>query len=432
MKKVSKIFLVMVLFVALAFSLGACEKNKVSHELEKGVTIKVYSWWDPAHQGIVRLKEGFEAKYSDYEVTLEFVKISSYYKTMLTKLAGAKLAGGGGEAIDVMMLAFDKLPLFAQNDAIMALDDYADKKYLNDLYPSVREGLYFEGKLYALARDVTTWATILNTDMFTEHGIALPNENWTMEDFVSICNQFAAKGVAGYAFNNYTDLLSPWVYLYGGSYYDAENNVSTINSTEAIKGLTTLYKLIQSGGSLSNAQTIEYGSQADAFVQDRAAMVFGGLSEVNNIENKGGHYTVLPLPKGVNGHQSHTFTNCWTVPSVSTKPAWAWKVIEYFSGAEGQAIAVEAGMGLPATPKADIDAWKNETGKAFRKYFVEALGYENTKPYSTDTFGPNWDANFKVMMADRVFDKPGMTDQEVKDAIIAINDLLTYYLQGGV
>ena len=250
--------------------------------------------------------------------------------------------------------------------------------------------------------------------------------------FINICNQFAAKGVAGYAFNNYTDLLSPWVYLYGGSYYDAENNVSTINSDEAITGLTALYRLIQSGGSLSNAQTLEYGSQADAFVQDRAAMVFGGLSEVNNIENKGGHYTVLPLPKGVNGHQSHTFTNCWTVPSFSTNPSWAWKVIEYFSGAEGQAIAVEAGMGLPATPKANGDAGKNESGKEFRKYFVDALGYENTKPYSTDTFGPNWDTNFKVMMADRIFDKPGLTDQQVKEEIIAINNLLTYYLQGGV
>ena len=81
---------------------------------------------DPTHQ-VLSIKRGFEAKYSDYDVKLEFVKISSYYKTMLTKLAGAKLAGGSGEAIDVMMLAFDKLPLFAQNDAIMALDDYADK-----------------------------------------------------------------------------------------------------------------------------------------------------------------------------------------------------------------------------------------------------------------------------------------------------------------
>ena len=111
MKRVSKIFLVMVLFLTFALTLGACEKNKVSHKLEKDVTIRVYSWWDPAHQGIVSLKEGFEEKYSDYNVKLEFVKISSYYKTMLTKLAGAKLAGGGGEAIDVMMLAFDKLPL---------------------------------------------------------------------------------------------------------------------------------------------------------------------------------------------------------------------------------------------------------------------------------------------------------------------------------
>ena len=46
-------------------------------DLPKDVTVRVYSWWDPTNKGMSDLKAGFEAKYAEYNVTIEFVKISS-------------------------------------------------------------------------------------------------------------------------------------------------------------------------------------------------------------------------------------------------------------------------------------------------------------------------------------------------------------------
>ncbi|MFA5765734.1 MAG: extracellular solute-binding protein, partial [Bacilli bacterium] len=208
-----KLVLILTFFFALTLLVG-CDKepNQNGGELTKDATVNVYSWWDPAHDGLTGMKAGFEEKYAEYNVTLNFVKVSTYYQTMLTKLAGAKLAGGSSEQIDVMMLASDKIPLFASNETILALDDFVTEEYLNDLYPSVKEGLYYEDSVYAVARDVTTKCMMLNVDMFNEYKIALPTADWTVEDFKNICLQFAAKteNVWGYSFDSNPDPVYVW------------------------------------------------------------------------------------------------------------------------------------------------------------------------------------------------------------------------------
>ena len=105
MKKLLSVFLCVMMVLLMSVTPAAFAQEE---ELSKDVTINVYSWWDPTKVGMVNLKDGFEKKYADYNVKLNFVKISEYYKTMLTKLAGIRLAGGISEAIDVMMIAFDK------------------------------------------------------------------------------------------------------------------------------------------------------------------------------------------------------------------------------------------------------------------------------------------------------------------------------------
>ncbi len=419
------------LLMCLLLALAMLAPTATAEELPKDVTIRVYSWWDPTKPGMIGLKEGFEEKYADYNVTLEFVKISSYYQTMLTKLAGIKLAGGSGEAIDVMMIAFDKIPQFAINGTLLALDDYASEEYLDTLYPSVREGLYFDGKLYATARDVTTTCAILNTALFEQCGIELPGEDWTMDDFIALCREFGQhEGVWGYATDGYSDTLSPWIYLYGGKYMDTENNISLLDQPAQLKGFTTLYNLMEEGAAMSVAQANEYGGVSSAFAGGHVAMLMGGLSLANEVGGMTENFTVLPLPTGVSGQkQSHTFPNCWAVPSVSTQPEWGWKVIEYFSSIEGQTIACNAEMGLPATPDADIAEWLE--AKPWRKYYFDALGYELTKPYETSTYGPAWSSNFTTLFNEKVWDVRGMDEETLKATIIEINNQLTYYLLGG-
>ncbi|MEG1805898.1 MAG: sugar ABC transporter substrate-binding protein, partial [Clostridia bacterium] len=383
MRKFSRVIAVVLAVVLCLATFGGCKKDEgpKTDELVKDFTVNVYSWWDPTHPGITALKKGFEEKYKDYNVKLNFVMIADYYTTMLTKLAANKLSGGKGEQIDVMMLATDQLGNFASNNVIQPLDKYASKEYLDDLYPAVLKGLHYDNHLYALARDITTKCMILNLDIFEKYGIKVPEEGWTLEDFKAICLKLAEQkdDVWGYSFDNNCDPLYIWSYLFGGDYFDPQTNTSLISGDGSVKGIQFLYDLIQKDGVMSLSETTEYGKFTDAFNKDKAAMISGGLSQVDKVEKAKKNFKVIPLPLSTNGEQqSHVFINAWTIPECSTNVAWAWKVIEYFSGSEGQKLACDAGMGLPASQTADIKSWI--AAKGFRQEFVDALGYKGTVP----------------------------------------------------
>ena len=71
---------------------------------------------------------------------------------------------------------------------------------------------------------------VLNTALFEQYNIPLPSADWTMDEFIALCKEFGQHdGVWGYAFNGYSDTLSPWIYLYGGKYMDQENNISLLD-----------------------------------------------------------------------------------------------------------------------------------------------------------------------------------------------------------
>ena len=225
--------------------------------------------------------------------------------------------------------------------------------------------------------------------------------------------------------------MYPWMYLFGADYMDRTTHTSLLDQPNQLKGFTTLYQLIEDGACMSVAQTNEFGGVTSAFATNHAAMLFGGLSKANGISDMTDDFIVMPLPTGAsNEKQSHIFCNCWAIPTVSTQPAWAWKVIEYFSSMEGQTIACNAEMGLPATPAADTTEWV--AAKPWRKYYLDALGYEKSQPYPVDTYGPNWDGNFSKLLNERVWDVRGMDVETLQSTIKSINELLTYYLQGGV
>lgn len=436
-KKVKQIVAVILAVILCLATFAGCQSNDNGNknELVKDYTVNVYSWWDPTHTGILGLQKGFEQKYADYNVKLNFVKISDYYPTMLTKLAANKLAGGKGEKIDVMMLATDQVPNFAENEVIMPLTSLASEEYKKDLYPAVLEGLKYNEDLYAVARDVTTKCMILNTDVFAKYGIELPKENWTLEDFKKVCLEFVSKRgndkVWGYSFDLNADPLYVWYYMFGGGYYDAKTNESLIDAEGSIAGVQFLYDLMAKKGIMTVSETSEYGKFSDAFIKGNAAMISGGLSQVDTVTKGGSNIKVIPLPKDVNGkNTSHVFINGWTIPSCTSNEAWSWKVLEYFSGAEGQAIACNAGMGLPGSQTADIENWIKE--KEFRQYYVDALGYDETHTYPKHKFGSIWQTNFIKLMADQIWDVSGLTPTQIADICKNIDKTLTQNLKSGV
>ena len=313
MKKAFVKALALVLTLALTLGLAACGGAPSTPAPGPGstagsqagtpaepTTLKVYTWWDiTKFEHLQKMKEDFEAQNPD--IKLEFVTVpSKYADTMVTKLAG-------GEIPDVMMLAMDQVPRYALSGMLLPLDDLASQEYKDALYPVVKDALTVNGTLYAAGRDVTPKVMFLNTKMFEDAGVALPTEDWTMDEFVEIAKQLTKGSGAdaqwGYYWKNYADQTFAMIAAFGGSMY-AEDGKTSVFTTDANtqKGMQFMYDLYNTYKVCpSAAQAAQFGdSEFAPFMANKVAMQVGALSTEANFDASGTAYTVLPMPT-VNG-----------------------------------------------------------------------------------------------------------------------------------
>ena len=115
-----------------------------------------------------------------------------------------------------------------------------------------------------------------------------------------------------------------------------------------------LYDLMKDGVmSLSEQQNT---ADSASFSGGYAAMISGGLSQVNTVKMQELTLLFVLYQSEQVVKTSHTFLNCWTIPECTSNSAWAWKVMEYFSGQKVKQL-LGAGMGLPGSSTADIKSW---------------------------------------------------------------------------
>lgn len=410
MKKLLCRFISLALTLSVVFSMAACgtpaapsssqtsgtPSNSTSVSPATDVkpadptTLKVYTWWDiTKFDHLKKMQEAFEEANPD--IKLEFVTIpSKYADTMITKLAG-------GEIPDVMMLAMDQVPRYALNGMLLPLDDLASQEYKDALYPVVKNALTVNGNLFAAARDVTPKVMYLNTKMFADAGIAIPAEDWTIEEFVEIAKQLTKGSGAdaqwGYYWKNYADQTFAMIAAFGGNMYSEDGKSSVFSTDENTqKGVQFMYDLYNTHKVCPSAtQAAQFGDNEFApFMANKVAMQIGALSTITTFEGNNTEFTVLPMPK-VNGvSKTSSFVNTWVIPKTAKNPELSWRVVEFLSGKEGQQIALDMNYGLPASTMVDTTAF--EAKSPYNKYFVQAL--ETAVPYPTNING----SAFQTMM----------------------------------
>lgn len=358
-------------------------------------TLNVMSWWDITKSASLQeLKEKFEEKNPD--IQLDFTMIGSGYATKVLTI----VAGGGNDIPDVMMLAADKLPIFASSNAVIPLDRYVSDEYRNSIYPMTLEACKFNGQLYAVSRDVTSMVMYFNKAMFADAGVALPEEGWTVNDFLDLAKKMTkvdANGKSvqwGYYFAKFEDTLYDWILLNGGDYATPDGSKSLVNTPETKAGLQFMQDLIYKYKVCpTEAQAKQFGTADSApIVAGKVAMTIGGLSFSNAFDtaNPKVEYAIRPLPAGTK-KVTHAFVNTWTIPKGAKNPDLSWRALEFFSGREGQQIALDTNMGLPATKEVNTDQFL--ASNPDKKYLLQSLEY--AVPFRTLVYGADFYTSMK-------------------------------------
>ncbi|NSW89194.1 MAG: sugar ABC transporter substrate-binding protein [Firmicutes bacterium] len=351
------------------------------------ITVKVLSWWDATKStALQNLKAKFEELNPNMKI--EFTQIGSGYADKVITLIA-----GGGDMPDVMMLAMDQVPRYANAGAIQDLTPYVSDEYKASLYPLVLNALTIEGKLYAVARDVTTMVMFCNKKMFDDAGIPLPQPGWTVNDFLDICKKMTkvenGKPVQwGYYNKLYPDPFYDWFLLFGGDYVSADGKKVMMNTPESKAAMQFLHDLIFKYKVMPTAAEAEqFGTSGTApVVAGKVAMTIGGLSASFDFDTATPpvEYAIVPLPVSNDGKKvSHAFVNTWCMPKGVKDPKTSWKLLEFLSGKEGQQIVLNEKMGLPASKQVDTSGFL--AARPDNKHLIDSLEY--AVPFRTLLYG---------------------------------------------
>jgi multiple sugar transport system substrate-binding protein len=148
-----------------------------------------------------------------------------------------------GDEPDLFLILPEDFILFAKLGILESLDNYMDLDFNRQLYyKNALDSGRFKKTQYGLAMEVVPTFMFVNQTILSETGIPLPDNDWTWNDFYSICEELkddnSIKAVQGFdwtiaAYTNGQQLFSDigdQAYLSEVGVYDAVKFVGEINS----------------------------------------------------------------------------------------------------------------------------------------------------------------------------------------------------------
>jgi multiple sugar transport system substrate-binding protein len=348
-------------------------------------TLNVASWWDfSTTQALQDLKAKFEAENPDIELNFVQVASSQYADKMLTTIAG------GGDVPDVMMLAMDKLPMFADRGAIMNLDSYYTDDLKSQLYDAAINALTYNGSLYAVPRTMTTQAMYLNVAAFKAAGVDYPQDNWTWDDFralskkLTLVDSNGQNTQWGFYFPKYNDGFYEFLAQNNGGLVSTDGTKSMLEDPNTVEALQFLQDMILVDKSVpTETQAQQYGTDdASVFIAGKVGMLVGGVSWMTDFNNANVEYKIVPLPTGKRAMNT-SFVNAWTIPTGAKNPDLSWRVLAFFASKEGQQIVLDDNLGMPANKGVDNSAFL--AAREDNHYFFDAMA--NAEPFPTPLHG---------------------------------------------
>jgi sorbitol/mannitol transport system substrate-binding protein len=201
------------------------------------------------------LSTAFEAENPD--IALEWLFLDE--GTLRSRLTTDVSTGGG--SFDLVTVGAYETPLWAANGWIESVDalnaanpDVAPDYDFDDLLPAIKDGLSYNGELFAVPFYAESSFTMYNKALFDAAGLTMPEQpTWEqIREFACQLND-PANGVSGIVLRGkpgWGDNMAPIttvVNTYGGQWFDAEGR-PTINTPEWNAALTFYRDLVNECG----------------------------------------------------------------------------------------------------------------------------------------------------------------------------------------
>ena len=279
-KKWLRILTTVLAVILLTGTVSGCSTNTTGGKSGAKANLTISTW-----AGATELKQmqvivdKLNAKSKDYNLKIQSIP-ANYYIKLQTMISAQ-------QAPDLMWLSQEYIPMYAK---LGSIEDITTKA-TNDT--NVNLSNYFDGplatakykdKLYGLPWVSQPVVMYYNEKLLKTAGIALPDGNWTWDDFRVAAKKATISTSGNGKIDQWGTVISDWppiqtwIWAYGGETVDKDGKIQ-IDSPASIKGLTMLNNILNVDKvSPSKEQSQNMGS-GDLFKTGKVAMYFGGAGD---------------------------------------------------------------------------------------------------------------------------------------------------------
>lgn len=320
---------------------------------DERTVIQFASWGSKSEVDIIKpLLSDFEKQ--NPEIKVDFMHIPQNYFQKIHLLFASNTAP------DVIFINNLYLPVYAD-----FLEEFPKRL---EYYPQALDALSYNGKLYAIPRDVSNLVIFYNKDLFDKKGVPYPHDGWTMDDFLKTAQNLTDDKTFGVSFEEEPLFYLPYLMSNGGGFYEMEKP----ESKDAIQFYADLRKKYHVAPLKSESASATMGQM---FLQGRLGMYLSGhwmvpkLTEEANFE-----WDVAQFPKGVLGSIVQMDASGWAVAKNSKHKTEAIKLVDFLASKESAEKFKQCGLIVSA--RKDV--------KESSKVFADAIKTSHPTPVKAD------------------------------------------------
>ncbi len=248
----------------------------------------------------------------------------------------------------------------------------------NVYFRQALEGLSYDGKIYAVPRDISCQVFYINSDMFQKHQIPIPDNSWILEDLLQISKELTGSGVWGVGYEDDIYWALPYITAFGGGILTDDLKSVIIDLPQSQAGIR-FYKDLRSKYKVA-PETSDIGSStaAQMFLDKKIAIYLSGRWMYPKISEKANfNWQVMPFPS----ESILCDVSGWAVAKDSKHKEAAFRFIKYLSSKENIESMTKTGLIVPARTDASRLLNSKEHNE---RVFLEVIKTSKKTPVNKD------------------------------------------------
>ncbi|MBS4760151.1 MAG: sugar ABC transporter substrate-binding protein [Clostridium sp.] len=366
MKKI--IFILLIIFISAILAVLFLPQNK-----DKRTVIKFSSWGSQTETDLLKpLFKKFEKE--NPEIKIEFVHIPQNYFQKLHLLFASNLAP------DVVFINNYFAPKYVKAELLEDLSPYFDKK---DYFEKSYQGFEFDGKIYAIPRDVSNVVVYYNKDLFKKYNVPLPAQNWSMKEYVEAAkkltkdtNNDGKTDLWGTSFEKDIIYWLPFLLSNGASILSEDGETIKITDTNALDSIDFYSSLVNKYKIAPSKSDNASLTMAQLFLQKRLAMHISGRWLVPKYREEADFdWDIALFPSGTKGSVVNIDASGYALSKSSQHKEEAIKFIQFISSKNSLEELSKSGLIIPARKDAAYSEVFLEKNKKpdHAKYFLNTI-----------------------------------------------------------